>query len=113
MSTSRPIYECQPCGACCRNPDYNRQYGLIDYVQVFPVDQLFKLKGRRAELTQRNDEDEWHMRMTQDGHCIALEGTTGQHTSCGIYDIRPGVCRRVQPGDEKCIIARQERGLPI
>jgi len=106
-------YDCQSCGACCRNPSFNREHDLVDYVQVFPADQLFKLKGLRGTLTLRNDADEWHMRLTPDGHCIALQGTTGKHTACGIYALRPGVCRRVQPGDEKCVIARRERGLPL
>lgn len=106
-------YDCQPCGACCRNPAFNREHGLVDYVQVFPADALFKMKGLRATLTARNGDGEWHMRMNERDRCVALEGEIGHHTACGIYALRPGVCRRVEPGDDKCIIARQENGLPL
>lgn len=109
----RPVYDCQPCGACCRNPAFNREHGLVDYVQVFPADQLFKMKGLRASLTQKNDEGEWHMRMTPTGLCVALTGEPGQHTACSIYALRPNVCRKVQPGDPKCIDARREHGFTV
>ena len=113
MAKPRQPYECQPCGACCRNPLFNREHGLTEYVQVFPTDALFKLKGLRTSHTFGNENNELHMRLTEDGHCVALEGETGKHTACGVYELRPGVCRRVQPGDDKCIIARRERGLPV
>jgi len=36
--TPRPVtaetFDCQRCGACCRNPDENRAEGVFDWVEV-------------------------------------------------------------------------------
>ena len=45
--------------------------------------------------------------------CSALTGKIGEHTACGIYDIRPDVCRACQPGDPECAMARRKFGLPV
>ncbi len=45
-------------------------------------------------------------------HCAALEGAVGQQVRCTIYELRPSPCREVQPGDDKCLRARQRHGLP-
>ncbi|RVA16071.1 YkgJ family cysteine cluster protein, partial [Mesorhizobium sp. M7D.F.Ca.US.004.03.1.1] len=31
---------------------------------------------------------------------------------CGIYDVRPDVCRACMPGDDDCLMARRAHGLP-
>ncbi len=107
----RKEYDCQACGACCMNPKYNRKSAITEYVQVFPTDILFSMKGLRAQWTVRNSDDEWHMRLEPDGRCSALQGKIGDHATCGIYDLRPSVCRRLEPGSDKCITARREHGL--
>jgi Fe-S-cluster containining protein len=33
-------------------------------------------------------------------------------TSCGIYLVRPEVCRTCMPGDVECGMARKRHGLP-
>jgi Fe-S-cluster containining protein len=57
---------------------------------------------------------------TDDGgmHCIgnrcsALEGSVGIATSCGIYGVRPDVCRSCMPGDDACNMARAKFGMPL
>jgi Fe-S-cluster containining protein len=45
-------------------------------------------------------------------HCHALEGKVGEWVSCRLYELRPSPCREVQPGDEKCRVARVRHGLP-
>ncbi|MFO0745017.1 MAG: YkgJ family cysteine cluster protein [Myxococcota bacterium] len=108
---TRRTYDCQACGACCRSPRYNRERGIVDYVQVFPTDVLFRLRGLRAMWTVRNGDGEWHMRLAEDGRCAVLRGEIGVHATCGIYEVRPQVCRNLEPGSDKCVAARIERGL--
>jgi len=50
-----------------------------------------QVSGNWALSTADPATGSYHMRMTADGHCVALEGTTGKHTACGIYALRPGV----------------------
>jgi len=109
---TRKTYDCQACGACCTNNRHNRDQGIVDYVQVFPSDSLFRLRGLRAMWTVRNADGEWHMRLTEDGRCATLRGDIGSHVTCGVYEVRPSVCRNLEPGSDKCVTARLERGLP-
>ena len=44
--------------------------------------------------------------------CSALSGKVGVATSCGIYAVRPEVCRTCMPGDVECGMARKRHGLP-
>ena len=44
--------------------------------------------------------------------CSALSGKVGVATSCGIYAVRPEVCRTCMPGDPECDMARKRHGLP-
>lgn len=39
--------------------------------------------------------------------CIALEGIVGEQVSCSIYDRRPKVCHKFDPGTDVCDYARQ------
>ena len=41
----------------------------------------------------------------------ALTGKVGTATACGIYDIRPEVCRTCMPGDPECLMARRRFNL--
>ena len=109
---SRAEYDCQACGACCINPRHNRKNDIIDYVQVFPADALFQRKPLRTRWTVRNEDGQWHMKMDSAGRCSALEGKIASHAGCGIYEARPGVCRKLVPGTDQCITARREQGLP-
>ncbi|MCF8199552.1 MAG: YkgJ family cysteine cluster protein [Sulfuritalea sp.] len=47
----------------------------------------------------------WVMRRLDDGWCIAVDRDT---MKCSIYEIRPGVCRDYQAGDDDCIIERAQ-----
>jgi Fe-S-cluster containining protein len=42
-----------------------------------------------------------------------LTGKVGEATACGIYAVRPDVCRTCMPGDPECAMARRRHGLPI
>jgi Fe-S-cluster containining protein len=43
--------------------------------------------------------------------CSALSGQIGTSTACGIYEVRPEVCRTCMPGDPECQMARRRFGL--
>jgi len=99
------------CGACCCNNDGNRAAGFFDYVEVHPGDALRKRSDLLSKLAIRNADRQVHLRLTEDGRCVALDGTLGVSVHCSIYALRPTVCRRVQPHSEECLSARRERGI--
>jgi Fe-S-cluster containining protein len=43
--------------------------------------------------------------------CAALAAGVAGPMACGVYAQRPGPCREVQPGDDKCQRARARHGL--
>lgn len=44
--------------------------------------------------------------------CEALVGTIGERVACGVYEARPGVCRRFPVGSAECQEARKLANLP-
>lgn len=44
----------------------------------------------------------------ESGRCTALEGKLGRSVACKVYDIRPIVCRTCMPGDDECLMAREQ-----
>jgi Fe-S-cluster containining protein len=103
--------DCRTCGACCCNLDGNREEGLIDYVEVTDRDALFLVPDLLEQFAVKNNEGAWHLKLTPEQRCVALEGELGRQVSCRIYALRPSGCRRVQPGTTECLEARAERGL--
>ena len=91
-------FDCKACGACCSfSADWPR----------FSTEDEADLGLIPAKYVS---EDESGMRC--DGvRCTALAGKVGESTSCGIYDIRPDVCRACVPGGDDCGMARQAHGL--
>ena len=96
-STSSP---CQSCGACC---GYSRNWprftieddAALDLIPAQLVNE--RLSGMRCEGER----------------CAALTGKIGEATACGIYAVRPEVCRTCMPGDPECAMARRKFGLPL
>lgn len=109
MSSS--YFDCMRCGACCVNPETNRQEGFVDYVEVLPKDAL----RRKPELMRRfvvwNEQGQAHLRLDAHQRCGALRGTLGRQVRCEIYSFRPTGCRRVEAGSPGCLQARRERGI--
>jgi hypothetical protein len=105
------LLDCRACGACCCNPAQNRADGFHDWVEVKRRDAIL----REPELVRRfvilNAEGAPHLRLAPGGRCAALEGRVGRRVSCTIYEHRPSPCRRVQPGDARCLEYRRERSL--
>jgi len=103
-------FDCQRCGACCRNPDENRAEGVHVWVEVAAGEPLLARKDH-ARLLQRDDDGNVHLRLVDDGRCIALLGAIGKRVRCSIYALRPRGCRRVTAGDNRCLQYRAEVGL--
>src|SRR5476651_1782622 len=103
MPTSDPLTEpespCQACGACCA---YSANWPRFTTEDDATLD-LIPAKFVNAGLSgMRCDGD----------RCSALSGKIGVKTSCGIYNVRPEVCRTCMPGDVECKMARKRHGLP-
>jgi uncharacterized protein len=90
---------CQACGACCSySPNWPR-FTTEDDAALDLIPEKFvnnKLSGMRCDGDR----------------CSALSGKIGVATSCGIYAVRPEVCRTCMPGDPECNMARRRHGLP-
>ena len=98
-STIHAESPCQACGACCSYssnwPRFTTEDdAALDLIPVKLVNE--RLSGMRCEGDR----------------CSALSGKVGVATSCGIYPMRPEVCRTCMPGDAECQMARRRHGLP-
>jgi Fe-S-cluster containining protein len=90
---------CQSCGACCGySANWPRFSIESDEELALIPEQLVnaRLSGMRCEGDR----------------CAALQGEIGDATACGIYAVRPEVCRTCMPGDAECATARRKFGLP-
>jgi uncharacterized protein len=91
---------CQSCGACCGySANWPRFSIESDEELALIPEQLVnaRLSGMRCEGDR----------------CAALQGEIGDATACGIYAVRPEVCRTCMPGDAECATARRKFGLPV
>jgi Fe-S-cluster containining protein len=111
MAPRREALDCTRCGACCTNPDENRAEGYVDYVEVLAKDSLLAEPDLVRRLVVYNGAGEPHLRLHQDGRCLALRGRLGHRVRCTIYEHRPTACRKVEPGSERCLAHRCERQL--
>ena len=106
-----PIYDCVACGACCYNPDENREIDYIDYIEVAHDDRIM----RKSELVRRlvvlDDDLIPHMRLSHHQRCAALTGRLGVKVACSIYHDRPASCRSFEAGSKRCKQYRRERGI--
>src|SRR5260370_895089 len=101
METSDPAINvenpCQACGACCSYSSNWPRFTTEDDAALDLIPEKFvneKLSGMRCEGDR----------------CSALSGKVGVATSCGIYAVRPEVCRTCMPGDPECGMARKRHG---
>lgn len=108
---SEAPFDCQTCGACCCNSDENRAAHNPFYVYVEPGNRLLSRQDLRERHVVHDAFGLPHLRLAADGRCSALMGHPGRGVRCAIYADRPRGCRCVQPGDEDCLRARQERGI--
>jgi Fe-S-cluster containining protein len=91
---------CQACGACC---SYSRNWPRFTIEDDAALD-LIPAQFVNARLSGMRCDGE---------RCSALTGKVGEATACGIYAVRPEVCRTCMPGDTECAMARRRFGLPV
>ena len=97
---AEPVFDCQSCGACCSYSAEWPCFSMEDDSQLDRIPEKFvaaDLSGMRCEGDR----------------CSALQGDIGKATACGIYAVRPEVCRTCMPGDAECAMARRKFGLPV
>lgn len=104
-------YDCVSCGACCYNPDDNREIGYIDYIEIEPRDKIMRNPDLVRRLVVLDDDLIPHMRLSHHQRCAALTGKLGVKVGCSIYHDRPSICRRFDAGSKKCKELRRERGV--
>ena len=91
---------CQACGACCAYSANWPRFSIESDDELALIPETF-VNDRQSGM--RCDGD----------RCAALKGEIGRATSCGIYPVRPEVCRTCMPGDAECAMARRKFGLPV
>jgi uncharacterized protein len=104
-------WDCQRCGACCRNLTSNLASGVRYWVEIAPGDRLLSRADLVRKLVVYDRHRVPHLRMSRDGTCEALRGTLGHRVSCSVYHQRPSPCRRVMPGDATCLRSRAAHGV--
>ena len=111
MARNTIEYDCVTCGACCYNPDDNREIGYIDYIEIEPTDRIMKNRDLVRRLVVLDDDLIPHMKLSHHQRCVALTGRLGVKVGCSIYHDRPSICRRFTAGSKKCKELRRERGV--
>src|SRR5438094_8093173 len=104
-------FDCVACGACCCNPEENREVDFIDYVEIDPTDRILKKPELVRRLVVLDDKLVPHMRIDRYQRCAALTGRVGKRVGCSIYTHRPSSCAAFEAGSDDCLLARRERGI--
>jgi uncharacterized protein len=96
--TRHLLLDCLACGACCRENSVH-----LDSADIRRFE-----RADRAELTRmpyaRRRDGKLTLRLTKERRCRLL----GRDNRCGIYEIRPEMCRVFPMGSECCLSARAE-----
>jgi Fe-S-cluster containining protein len=111
MARAETIYDCVTCGACCTNPDENREIDYVDYVEIEVGDKILKKPDLVRRLVVLDDDFRPHMRLDRHQRCVALSGRLGRKVGCTIYHDRPSGCRSFTAGSKRCKAYRRERGI--
>jgi uncharacterized protein len=107
-----PVYDCQQCGACCTNQEFDPAIGYV-YLTKDEAKQMRRLgltvvrSGGSSFLGTRDREG------ASNPSCVALRGRVGGPCRCAIYGSRPVNCRQFEIGGSSCKAAREEAGLPV
>ena len=99
---SEPALDCRSCGACCMD-------GRDGRVPVSAQDLARFRRSGRGDLQQAlvpGHFGQLALPAKHNGHCHHL-GTPGSDLDCSIYELRPGGCQRVEPGDAQCLSYRR------
>ncbi|MGZ3421260.1 MAG: YkgJ family cysteine cluster protein [Polyangiales bacterium] len=110
-ATAAKVYDCMSCGACCYNPDDNREIDYIDYIEIEVTDRVMKKPELVRRLVVLDDNLVPHMKLDHHQRCVALKGQLGVKVGCTIYHDRPSGCRSFTAGSKRCKQYRKERGI--
>lgn len=104
MSTNAaPIYECDQCGACCRQPIIE-----IDWLDVTREPKLKEVAAPCRLMPGDTEQDRQYILACGAGMpCRLLAGNR-----CSIYPTRPNCCVAFEAGCELCQESRAAEGLP-
>lgn len=112
---SLPPLDCQKCGACCLAVAWGGKTQPFAEVDLDEVKALEKaLPGATVDVCRSGwafEEPAVAMQVKPNGRCVALQGNVGRSVSCSVYGVRPAGCREFEPGSEKCLEIRRERGI--
>ena len=97
--------DCRTCGACCV-----AEGASPIYVGLRPPD-LVRLTARFRATHVARDAILTQLDPVGRCVCVALRGTVGKRTSCGIHARRPEECRLLEPGSPDCLRARRQNDL--
>ncbi|GAC1352990.1 MAG: hypothetical protein NVS3B20_09170 [Polyangiales bacterium] len=111
VAKKKVVYDCVKCGACCYNPDENREIGYIDYVEIATSDRILRKVDLVRRLVVLDDDLIPHMRHSHLQRCAALKGELGKKVGCTIYLDRPTSCHTFTAGSRRCKQYRRERGI--
>ena len=103
-------FDCCACGCCCLAGDKDFVYVLVPGEEDEPI-----IREGREDLLEYDGFDIW-LKTKQLGDytsCMALEGELGEDCHCSIYEARPSVCRKFEPGLAACLLARSNLGLSL
>lgn len=89
---------CQACGACCSFSAEWPRFTLETDAELERIPPAFVAESQSGMRCHGN-------------RCVALTGQVGLSTACGVYGVRPHVCRACMPGGDDCQMARERFGL--
>jgi len=96
---TRSIFlDCLQCGACCRENSVQ-----LDSEDIERFERADRSELARMPYARRRD-GKLTLRLTKERRCRLL----GPDNRCGIYEIRPEMCRVFPMGSECCLSARAE-----
>ncbi len=105
-------YDCQTCGACCRNYEtvevsvYDKNFEWLkenNYLIAKPFD-YYDAPSKKQKIPR----NVFQMRLAvsedtdNSKRCIALAGNVGEQVKCSIYENRPNTCRTFEAASIKC-----------
>ena len=100
-------FECDQCGACCRQLIIEIQH--LDVVREPRLLDHAKLCDGHGKITYEDDWEKIYMLACGETHPCSFLGADNR---CAIYPTRPNCCVGMQAGDEQCQDARAMAGLP-
>lgn len=96
--TKRILLDCLACGACCRENKVELERRDIERFEQANLAKLTKMPYARRQ------DGKLVLRLTKDRRCLHL----ARDNRCGIYEVRPEMCRVFPVGSECCLSARAE-----